>query len=264
MSIKTPEELEGMKIAGRIVRRMLEAMKAGVHPRVTTKELDEIGARVMREHGARSAPSLVYGFPGVSCISVNEEIVHGIPGARMLKRGDLLKLDVTIEKDGFMADAAETVIVVGEQSDEAESGSAQPLGVADGGVAQQLADCARDAFDAAMHVARAGNRIVDIGAAVEAEVNRSGFFVVRELCGHGIGRTIHEQPNVPNYADPNTHGMLTEGLVITVEPIIASRSGKAYLARDGWTMRTADHGLAAHHEHTLVITSGEPLLLTAA
>lgn len=255
MSIKTPEELEGMKIAGRIVRRMLEAMKAGAHPRVTTKELDEIGARVMREHGARSAPSLVYGFPGVSCISVNEEIVHGIPGARMLKRGDLLKLDVTIEKDGFMADAAETVIVTGE---------AEPGALQQSGVAQQLADCSRKAFDAAMRVARAGNRIVDIGAAVEAEVNKSGFFVVRELCGHGIGRTIHEQPNVPNYADPNTHGLLTEGLVITVEPIIASRSGKAYLSRDGWTMRTADHGLAAHHEHTLVITSGEPLLLTAA
>jgi methionyl aminopeptidase len=259
MSIKTPEELAGMKIAGRIVRRMLEAMKAGVHPGVTTQELDAIGARVMREHGARSAPSLVYGFPGVSCISVNEEIVHGIPGPRKLREGDLLKLDVTIEKDGFMADAAETVIVTGERSGELESASAQPAGVA-----QQMIECARAAFDAAMSVARAGNRIVDIGAAVEAEVHKSGFFVVRELCGHGIGRTIHEHPNVPNYADPNMRGMLTEGLVITVEPIIASRSGKAYLSRDGWTMRTVDQGLAAHHEHTLVITSGEPLLLTAA
>jgi methionyl aminopeptidase len=247
MSIKTPEELARMKAAGLVVRRMLEAMKSGVRAGVTTLELDQIGAQTMREHGARSAPSLVYGFPGVSCISVNEEIVHGIPGARALKNGDLLKLDVTIEKDGFMADAAESV-VVGDES----------------GVAKQLIGCVRRAFDAAMSVARAGTRISEMGAAVEAEVRRSGFFVIRELCGHGIGRTIHERPNIPNYADPNARGILTEGLVITVEPIIASRSAHAYLAQDGWTMRTADRGLAAHYEHTLVITDGEPLLLTAA
>jgi len=252
MSIKTPEELEGMRIAGRIVRRMLEAMKAAVRAGVTTRELDEVGGQVMREHGARSAPSLVYRFPGVSCISVNEEIVHGIPGARQLRDGDLLKLDVTIEKDGFMADAAETVIVGG-------AADSVPAGI--GG---EMIDCARRAFDCAMSVAKAGNRVSAIGAAVEDEVRRGGFFVIRELCGHGIGRTIHERPNVPNYLDPHAHAMLTEGLVITVEPIIASRSGNAYLGQDGWTMRTADGGLAAHHEHTLVITAGEPLLLTAA
>lgn len=248
MSIKTPEELERMKAAGRVVRKMLEAMKAAVRVGVTTLELDEVGARTMREHGARSAPSLVYNFPGVSCISVNEEIVHGIPGARKLRAGDLLKLDVTIEKDGFMADAAETVMVGGKG----------------GSAGHQMIACARRAFDAAMSVARAGNRISAIGAAVDDEVRRSGFFVIRELCGHGIGRTIHERPNIPNFADPHSIELLTEGLVITVEPIIASRSGNAYLAADGWTMRTSDDGLAAHHEHTLVITSGEPLLLTAA
>ena len=253
MSIKTPEELAGMKVAGRIVRRMLEAMKAGVRAGVTTLELDKIGARVMREHGARSAPSLVYGFPGVSCISVNEEVVHGIPGPRKLKEGDLLKLDVTIEKDGFIADAAETVIVAKD-----------PAAVALHGTGSEMITCVQRAFDRAMSAARAGSRVSDIGAAVEAEVRRSGFFVIRELCGHGIGRTIHERPSVPNYADPQARTVLTEGLVITVEPIIASRSGNAYLAEDGWTMRTADRGLAAHHEHTLMITSGEPLLLTAA
>jgi methionyl aminopeptidase len=253
MSIKTPEELASMKAAGRVVRKMLEAMKAAVRPGVTTRELDEVGARAMREHGARSAPSLVYGFPGVSCISVNEEIVHGIPGARKLRAGDLLKLDVTIEKDGFMADAAETVMVSGNRTASFEAG-----------VGDEMIACARRAFDAAMSVARAGNRIAAIGAAVDSEVRRSGFFVIRELCGHGIGRTIHERPNIPNFADPTAHGLLTEGLVITVEPIIASKSGNAYLAADGWTMRTADNGLAAHHEHTLVITAGAPLLLTAA
>jgi methionyl aminopeptidase len=247
MSIKTPEELAGMQAAGKIVRQMLEVMKSAARSGMTTGELDLIGADVMRAQGARSAPSLVYGFPGVSCISVNDEIVHGIPGQRRLRNGDLLKLDVTIEKDGFMADAAETIVV----------GSVD-------GVGQRLSECARRAFNHAMAVARAGNCVSEIGRAVENEVRGSGFFVVRELGGHGIGRTIHERPNVPNFDDPSAKTILTEGLVITVEPIIASRSGRAFLAKDGWTMRTADRGLATHYEHTLMITGGEPLLLTAA
>ncbi len=247
MSIKTPEELAGMRAAGRIVRKMLEAMKNAARSGVTTGELDVIGADVMREHGARSAPALVYGFPGVSCISVNDEIVHGIPGKRRLRDGDLLKLDVTIEKDDFMADAAETVVI----------GNGSQIG-------QRLAACTQRAFASALSAARAGNRVYEIGRAVEAEVRKSGFFVIHQLCGHGIGRTIHESPSVPNFADPQAKQILTEGLVITIEPIIASQSSRAILARDGWTMRTADRGLAAHHEHTLMITDKEPLLLTAA
>jgi methionyl aminopeptidase len=178
---------------------------------------------------------------------VNDEIVHGIPGRRRLRNGDLLKLDVTVEKDGYMADAAESAVV----------GSMI-------GIGQRLSDCARSAFDVAMTAARAGNRVSEIGRAIEAKVRDSGFFVIQELSGHGIGRTIHEHPSVPNFDDPSARTILTEGLVITIEPIIASRSGRAFLARDGWTMRTADRGLAAHYEHTLVITSSEPLLLTAA
>jgi len=247
MSIKTPEELEGMRAAGRIVRKMLEAMKGTARSGITTQELDDIGADVMREQGARSAPALIYGFPGVSCISVNDEVVHGIPSKRKLRNGDLLKLDVTIEKGGFMADAAETVVI----------GNGSLIG-------QRLAACAQRAFEQALSVARAGNRISEIGRAVESEVRRSGFFVIHQLCGHGIGRTIHEEPEVPNFPDPRASQILTEGLVITIEPIIASQSSRAVLARDGWTMRTADRGLAAHHEHTLMITNGEPLLLTAA
>jgi methionyl aminopeptidase len=247
VSIKTPEELAGMRAAGRIVRKMLEAMKNSTRSGVTTGELDDIGAGVMREHGARSAPALVHGFPGVSCISVNDEIVHGIPGKRRLRNGDLLKLDVTIENDGFMADAAETVVI----------GAGSLIG-------ERLIACSRRAFEHGLSAARAGNRVYEIGRAVEAEVRKSGFFVIHQLCGHGIGRTIHEQPNVPNFADPQANQILTEALVITIEPIIASQSSRAFLARDGWTMRTADRGLAAHHEHTLMITDSEPLLLTAA
>lgn len=247
MSINTPEELEGMRAAGAVVREMLSAMQAQVRPGVTTGELDEIGAAVMRQHGARSAPSMVYGFPGTNCISLNEEAVHGIPSKRKIQDGDLLKLDVTIEKDGFMADAAVTV-AVGSVPDES----------------QRLIECAQRAFKKAMLVARAGFRVSEIGRVIEREVRRSGFAVIRELSGHGIGRTIHEEPRVPNYLDPEANEILAEGLVITVEPIITSGKGEAVTARDGWTVRTIDRKPSAHYEHTIVITKGEPILLTAA
>jgi methionyl aminopeptidase len=247
MSINRPEELAAIKAAGAIVRLMLEAMRQAVRPGVSTARLDEIGAEVMRQHGARSAPAMVYSFPGVNCISVNEEAVHGIPGERQLREGDLVKLDVTIEKDGFMADAAITV-PVGAVSEEK----------------QRLIACAERAFKKAMLVARAGFRVSEIGRMVEREVRRSGFSVIRELGGHGIGRTIHEEPRVPNYPDPQASQILNEGLVITVEPIIAAGSGRAMVERDGWTVSTADRRPSAHYEHTLVITKGAPILVTAA
>ena len=247
MSINEPGEMAGMRAAGEVVRFMLDAMKEQVRPGITTAELDEVGARVMRERGAQSAPALVYGFPGVSCISLNDEAVHGIPGKRALQQGDLVKLDVTIEKNGFMADAAVTV-PVGEVTAER----------------QNLAACAERAFAKAMLVARAGFRVWEIGRAVEREVRRSGFSVIRQLAGHGIGRTIHEEPRVPNFPDAQSNQVLTEGLVITVEPIIAAGSGRVFIAPDKWTMVTADHRPSAHYEHTLMITKGAPLLLTAA
>ncbi len=185
MSIQDEQDLVALKAAGRVVRLVLDAMKAEVRPGVTTRYLDETGARVMQENGARSAPSMVYQFPGANCISLNDEAVHGIPGDRPLKEGDLVKLDVTVEKDGYMADAAITV-PVGRVSQQA----------------QQLIDCAERAFHKAMLVARAGFRVFEIGKIVEREVRKSGFSVVRELGGHGIGRTIHEAPLVPNYPDP--------------------------------------------------------------
>jgi methionyl aminopeptidase len=246
LSINEPEELEALRAAGAVVRLVLEAMKREVRPGITTAALDAIGAAVMAENGARSAPATVYKFPGSNCISLNEEAVHGVPGPRELRSGDLLKLDVTIEKDGFMADAAETV-PVGEVTPEA----------------QRLMACARRAFEKAMLVARAGFRVSEIGRAVEREVRRDGFSVIRELGGHGIGRTIHEQPRIPNYPDPEAREILTEGLVIAVEPIIAAGSGRAILAEDGWTMKTADRRPAAHFEHTIVVTKGAPILLTA-
>lgn len=234
-----------MQAAGAVVRQVLDAMKQQVRPGVTTAELDEVGAKVMAANGARSAPQMVYKFPGANCISLNDEAVHGIPSDRAVQEGDLLKLDVTIEKDGFMADAAETV-AVGTVSDEC----------------RRLMACAERAFRKALLVARAGFRLSEVGRVVEREVRRDGFSVIRDLGGHGIGRTIHEEPRVPNYADPAANQVLTEGLVITIEPIIAAGRGQAFVENDGWTVRTADRKPSAHYEHTIVITKGNPLILT--
>ncbi len=247
MSIGSHEELEAMRRVGRVVRLAREAMEREVRPGITTAELDLVGARVLEEHGARSAPNLVYGFPRTTCISVNDEAVHGIPGDRVVREGDLVKLDVTAELDGYMADSAVTVPV-------------PPVS----DVARRLTACARVAFEQAMKVARVGKRVNDIGREVEGEVRRRGFAVIRDLAGHGIGRSIHEEPSVPNYYDWRARAPLTEGLVITVEPIVAQRSGAYVEDEDGWTVRTADRGWVAHHEHTIVITRDRPILLTAA
>jgi len=247
MSIQSEFELEQLRIAGQIVRRALNAMSAAVAPGVTTAELDTVCERVLTEDGATSAPRKVYAFPGAACISVNDEVVHGVPGPRTLQTGDLVKLDVTVEKNGFYADAAVTVRV-GEVSEQADA----------------LARCAESAFRKAMKVARTGYRVYEIGRAVEREVRGHGFSVLREYCGHGIGRTIHEQPTVPNYLDLNNRARLTDGLVLAVEPIIAAGGWRSTVDGDGWTVRTADHSLAAHYEHTVVITRGEPILITTA
>ncbi len=247
MCVRTEEELQALREVGRIARLCLEEMRAGARAGVTTAALNAIAARVMAGHGARSAPMLVYDFPAETCISLYDELVHGIPSARVLQDGDLLKLDVTVEKDGFMADTAVTVAVGANTSEQ-----------------RALLDCAERAFTAAMRVTRAGSTVRAIGRAIQSEAERDGIAVVRDLTGHGIGRTIHEDPQVPNFDDPRATTRLTPGLVITVEPILALGAGRAVLGTDGWTVRTADRRDAAHYEHTLMVTESEPLLLTAA
>jgi methionyl aminopeptidase len=247
MTIHSQTELECLQTIGKIVRMTLDEMSKAVRPGVTTAELDCIGAAVLTMYGAESSPPKVYGFPGTACISVNDEVVHGIPGSRVLAKGDLVKLDVTAEKDGFVADAAVTVRV-GKVSATADA----------------LARCAETAFRQALKVALAGNRVYEIGRSVEREVRRCGFSVIKALCGHGVGRTIHEEPCVPNHFDPRFRSKLTTGLVITIEPIISAGDGSAQLQSDKWTIRTTDNSLAAHYEHTIVITKGDPILLTVA
>jgi methionyl aminopeptidase len=247
MTIRDDRDLDLLKAAGTIVARVLDAMEAEVRAGITTAELDAVAGRALRRHGARSAPRLVYRFPGETCISVNDEVVHGVPASRPLVRGDLVKLDVTVEKDGYMADAARTVIVDDR-----------------GGLGARLASCARSAFRRGLTAARPGYRAAAIGRNVEREVRAHGFSVIRELCGHGIGRTIHEAPEIPNFDDRSSRVTLAEGMVFTIEPLIAAGRGEVFLAPDGWTMRTRDRSLAAHFEHTLVVTRSGPLLLTAA
>ncbi len=246
MSIETPEELEALRAAGRVVAEAIRAMRADVRVGVSTRELDEVGARVFARYRARSGPQLDYGFPGTTCISVNDEAVHGIPGKRRLRDGDLVKLDVTAELDGFYADACASV-PVGNVSAEC----------------RRLARASRHALHRGMQAAHAGAAINEIGRAVEATVDSYGYSVCRDLAGHGIGRRIHEAPNVPSFRHPAFGQPLTAGLVITIEPIITAGRGEVRESGDGWTLRTRDGSCAAHFEHTIVITDAAPVVLTA-
>jgi methionyl aminopeptidase len=247
MSIDTQKDLEALKEVGRIVRLALNEMRKQVRAGATTAEVDVAGAAVLEREGAKSAPVTIYGFPAATCISVNDEIVHGIPSERMIMSGDLVKLDVTAEKDGYIADAAITVPVV-PMSDEK----------------LRLITCAEKAFYQGLLAVRVGHCVNEVGRMVEREVRRNGFTVIPQLSGHGVGRAIHEEPPVPNYFDPRMQHRLTAGLVITLEPIICMGSGRIRKATDGWTIKTEDGEVAAHFEHTVVVTNGSPLLLTAA
>lgn len=245
MSIRSQRELAGMRAAGRVVSLALRAMRAAVEPGVTTAQLDAVGARVFAEHGARSAPQIVYGFPGVNCISVNDEAVHGIPSGRALADGDLVTLDVTAELHGYMADAATTVAV----------GSAGPEAVA-------LVGAAERALARAIRLLRPGLRLNEVGRAVQDEVESAGFHVLPALTGHGIGRTIHEEPTVHNNYEPDDDTVIGDGLVFTIEPIVAVGTEDVVMAPDGWAVRTADGSLASHAEHTVVVTRRGALVLT--
>jgi methionyl aminopeptidase len=247
MSIESQADLAGIHKVGRVVAHALRAMEGAVRAGITTGELDKIGAAVLCRHGARSAPQLFYNCPSVNLISVNDEIVHGLPGERVVRAGDMVKLDVTAELDGYVADAATTVVV-------------PPASVTAG----RLQACAKAAFMAGCQAALPGRLVSDIGRAVERVVRTYGFDVIRELSGHGVGRTIHEEPTVPNYYDPTLSDRLNEGLVITIEPLIAARPSRVRKDRDGWTLRTHNSALAAHYEHTLIIRDGHPWVVTAS
>lgn len=247
MTIRSQQELDGMVKVGKLVGEALEHMESSVRPGMTTGELDRIGAEFMRQRGATSAPQRDYNFPGFNCISVNEEIVHGIPGKRLLKDGDVLKIDVTAELNGYIADAARTVLLPGASAR-----------------ARMLRDCARAAFDEALKMVKPGTPVRELGRVVQQEVEARGFAVVRELTGHGVGRKVHEPPEVPNFFSLHTDGVLEEGMVIALEPIISEKPSRVFEERDGWTLRTQNRALAAHFEQTIVIRREGPLVLTVS
>jgi methionyl aminopeptidase len=247
MSIESEQDLEALLRIGKIVGLALQEMQNSVRPGMTTAELDGIGGSFLRKYGARSAPQLVYGFPGVNCISLNEEAAHGIPGDRAISAGDLVKIDVTAELDGYMADAAITVAV-------------PPVSA----MKRRLCDCAKAALRKSIEAAQAGRPINAIGRAAEQEVQRHKFSVIRELCGHGVGRTIHEDPRIiPNYYVPQLNQRLTEGLVLAIEPHVSSKPARIAEQSDGWTLKTTNNSPVANFEHTVVITQGRPIVVTA-
>jgi methionyl aminopeptidase len=238
MTLSSRGDLAGLRRAGAVVAETLRAMEAAARPGIRTHELDALAERIFRRHGARSAPQLAYAFPGTTCISVNEQVVHGVPGERVLQPRDVVKLDVTAELDGYIADAAVTVLIP----------PAQPA-------ARRLRKCVRRAFERACALVKPGLPVAELGRAVEDEVRKWDCSVMRELRGHGVGRAIHEAPSIPNYYSPLTEGVLHEGLVIALEPIVSERPARVVEEVDGWTLRTHNRTLAAHYEHTIVITS---------
>ena len=247
VSVDTPEQLEGLRRAGRVVAATLSALRGAVAPGVTTSKLDRVAADVFAAHGARSGPILTYGYPGSVCLSVEDEIVHGVPGLRRLRAGQLITLDVAAELDGYHADAAITIGV----------------GVVDL-PRRRLIAAARAALRAGIGAAKAGASLRDVGSAIERKAEALGFHVVPSLTGHGIGRHMHEEPTVPNWGAPDATLRLTRGLVFTIEPMIVAGSPRIKLERDGWTVRTIDGSLSAHEEHTIMLTDGRPVVLTAA
>lgn len=248
MTVRTAEELAGMKRVGRLVARTLDVMERLVAPGVTTADLDRAAEQFAVAEGAKSAPRLTYNFPGFTCISLNEQVVHGVPGPRVIKPGDIVKVDVTLELDGFLGDSARSVLVP-PVSDEAA----------------RLHAAAVAAFEAGCDAARVGRRVRDVGAAVGAVAEAHGLKVLHQLSGHGIGRKLHEPPDVPNWDDPEATMVLHDGMVFALEPMFALTDQYVTDEKDGWTVRTKRRSLAIHHEHTIMIRAdGPPMILTAS
>jgi methionyl aminopeptidase len=246
MSITSQDELTGMQRAGRVVALALAAMREVVVAGATPADIEAVGAEVLRREGAKAAPVVVYHAPCAAFISVNDAVVHGLPSRTPLRAGDLVKIDVTPLVDGFVADGAISVPVEPSTSR-----------------GRRLARAAERALAAALAEVRPGLPVHALGAVIDRHVRRDGFAVIRELTGHGVGRTIHEPPQVPNYDPGGRSPLLTEGLVIAVEPLVAEHSGAVRLAADRWTIRTRDGGWTAHAEHTIVVTASGAQILTS-
>ena len=246
MIVKNEEELEGLRVIGRIVAEIRETLRDATVPGITTKELDDMAGRLFSEKGAVSAPIDQYEFPGYTCISVNHQVAHGIPGSYVIKDSDLVNIDVSGSLGGYFADTG--ISFVAGTPDVAK---------------QKLCDVAKSSLDRALSKVKAGSSLNQIGKAVEREAKDNGLFVIKNLTGHGIGTALHEEPqHVLNYYDPWDKILLADGMVLAVEPFISQKAEHVIELDDGWTFVTPDESLVAQIEHTIVVTKGKPIILT--
>jgi len=246
MTISGPEDLEGLRHIGRIVAQTLSEMKEAAKPGMTTKELDDIGKACLERLGARSAPILMYNFPGATCISINEEVAHGIPSKRVIQAGDLVNVDVSAECNGYFADTGASFVM--------PDASAEKV---------RLCKFGQKALSAALSAAKAGSPLRDLGKAVEKVAKEGGYEIIRNLGGHGVGRSLHEEPSfISNYNARGERRSFKEGQVVAIEPFLSKNIRSAKESFDGWTLKGAPGTYAVQYEHTVVITKDEPIILT--
>ncbi|RZL03551.1 MAG: type I methionyl aminopeptidase [Rubrivivax sp.] len=246
MTIENEDDVIALKRIGKIVSCVLQQMLDAAEPGMTTRELDSWGATWLERHGARSAPKLTYDFPGFTCISINEEAAHGIPGDRVIRAGDVLNIDVSAELGGYFADTGGTKVVPPTNPQKT-----------------RLCHATRIALEQAMKQARAGQPLNGIGAAIQRTAKAHGFKVIENLGSHGVGRALHEAPeHIPGYFDPTDRRILQEGMVITIEPFLSTKSRVVSETADGWTLVGVPGNLSAQYEHTMIITKGAPIVVT--
>jgi methionyl aminopeptidase len=242
---KTPEEIEKIAAAGEIHRRTMRLIEGKIRPGVTTKQLDEAAEKYIRSQGAVPSFKGYRGFPGSICASPNSMVVHGIPGGYKLERGDILSVDIGVTLDGWVADGARTFAV----------GSISP-------VARKLLDVTEQSLFDGIAQAKVGNRLGDISHAIQTTVESAGLSVVRSLVGHGIGRDMHEDPQIPNFGEPGRGPLLEEGMVLAIEPMTTAGRHAVRMGSDGWAIYSQDGSLAAHFEFTVAVTAAGPRILT--
>ena len=245
ITLKNSKEIASMQKSGAITAAAMQAARAVIRPGVTTKEIDRAVHEAILAHGATPSFLGYGGFPASACVSVNDEVIHGIPGSRKILEGDLVKIDVGAYFEGFHGDCAAT-FAVGQVSEEA----------------RKLMDVTRQSFYEGIKFARVGYRVSDISHAIQEYAESFGFGVVRQFIGHGVGRKLHEDPEVPNFGKPGHGPRLLPGMTIAIEPMINAGSFDVKVMPDNWTVKTIDHSLSAHYEHSVLITTGDPVLLT--
>ena len=247
IKLKTEDDLKLMRPACVVAAEVLDEIAAFIKPGLTTKQVDEFAAEQIKARGAKSAFLGYRKYPCHTCLSVNDEVVHGLAGNRELHFGDIVSIDVGVNHKGFIGDTARTIAVGG-------------CGV----LAQRLLDVTEQSLYLGIAAAKPGNRVTDISRAVQTYVENNGFSVVREFVGHGVGRSMHEEPQVPNFVDPRSKAKLKPGMTIAIEPMVNAGRPEVKILKDGWTVVTQDGSLSAHFEHTVLITDGEPEILTCA